>query len=400
MLLLRAMILVFCFPLVARAKFEVPGFELVVTPPAETVLQNEDLRSTTAVWLELIQGAKKTIDLGQMYASGQAGEPLERILEALEEAGTRGVKMRMLLEAKMQRASVPETVDRLKKMKGMDLRVMEFGKLGGDGIQHAKYIVVDRKAAYVGSANFDWRSLKHIHEVGLKITQSKMVRQVQAIFDQDWKAQRSLSLGRRVPPLQRKPTLTKGREKAYLVASPSAYNPKGIAYSEAELVRLISTAKEEIRVQVMDYYPLNRDKTFYPPIDNALRASQARNVKIKLLVSHWNTAKPGIDHLKSLSVLPGVEVKILTIPEAAQGPIPFARVTHSKFMSIDGKRAWIGTSNWTGGYLDNSRNLEVVLQDDKMAQRLDRLHDQMWNSEYAKLVELGTDYPKPNKGGE
>jgi phosphatidylserine/phosphatidylglycerophosphate/cardiolipin synthase-like enzyme len=121
-------------------------------------------------------------------------------------------------------------------------------------------------------------------------------------------------------------------------------------------------------------------------------------VKIKLLVSHWNQSKPGIDYLKSLSVLPGVEVKIATIPEAKEGKIPFARVNHSKFMVIDNKIAWVGTSNWTGGYLDKLRNVEIVVKDDKLAQRLAKLHAQLWDSSYAAKIDIAKDYPKPNKG--
>jgi hypothetical protein len=38
-------------------------------------------------------------------------------------------------------------------------------------------------------------------------------------------------------------------------------------------------------------------------------------------------------------------------------------------MVIDNQLAWVGTSNWAGGYMDLSRNLEVVLRNEKMAQR-------------------------------
>ena len=43
---------------------------------------------------------------------------------------------------------------------------------------------------------------------------------------------------------------------------------------------------------------------------------------------------------------------------------------HSKLMTIDDEIAWVGTSNWTGGYLDNSRNLELVLHSAAMSGRL------------------------------
>ncbi|HZV64939.1 MAG TPA: phospholipase, partial [Telluria sp.] len=64
-----------------------------------------------------------------------------------------------------------------------------------------------------------------------------------------------------------------------------------------------------------------------------------------------------------------------------------------------GKLAWVGTSNWTGGYLDKSRNLEIVLRNEKMAQRIAALHEQTWSSPYAQPLDIQKTYPKPSKGG-
>jgi phosphatidylserine/phosphatidylglycerophosphate/cardiolipin synthase-like enzyme len=381
--------------------FEIPGAELVVTQPVETTLVNEDIRGPVEVWKEMIDGAQKQIDLEHMYASGKAGEPLDEVIERLEAAAYRGVKIRMLLEENMKRASVSETLDRLQKIKGLELRYIKFSEVSGDGIIHTKAMVIDGgRLAFVGSQNFDYRALKHIQETGIKISEKKIAAEVQSIFDQDWKAAGLWTKKKKVPPVQKKPILSDGKSNFYLVASPFAYNPKGVKDSEQELLRLIGEAKEEIRISLLDYYPLNRDKSFYAPIDNAIRAAQARKVKIRLLVSHWNTSKPGVDHLKSLSVLPGVEVKIATIPQAKEGFIPFARVNHSKYMTIDNKIAWVGTSNWTGGYLDKSRNIEIVMKNEEMAKRLSALHDQLWQSPYSAALELTKDYPKVNKGGE
>ncbi|MGO4611968.1 hypothetical protein AB4142_37090, partial [Variovorax sp. 2RAF20] len=68
-------------------------------------------------------------------------------------------------------------------------------------------------------------------------------------------------------------------------------------------------------------------------------------------------------------------------------------------MTIDGELAWTGTSNWSGGYFDNSRNLELVLNDDVMAARLDALYEQLWQSRYAAPLRIDADYPAPDPGG-
>lgn len=381
--------------------FEIPGFELVYTAPVETTLQAEDLRGPVTVWTEMIDNAKKEICLEHFYVSGKDGEPIDTIIASLEKAAARGVKIRFLIEEKsLKGASMPATVEKIKAIKGIQFRTIDWSKMMGDGIIHAKFMIVDGKIGFLGSQNFDWRALKHIHETGVRVSDAKIAGQMQAIFDNDWKAADLIAKGKKVPVLNKKNVFGDSGAKAFLLASPNAYNPKGVGNSEQTLPVLIALAKNEIRIQLLDYYPLNRDKTYYNVFDNALRAAQARKVKIKLMVSHWNQEKPGIDHLKSLSMLPGVEIKIVNLPKAKEGFIPFARVNHSKIMTIDGETAWVGTSNWTGGYMDKSRNLELVINNREFAERIAQLHEQMWSSDYAAKLDISKDYPRPAKGEE
>lgn len=117
-----------------------------------------------------------------------------------------------------------------------------------------------------------------------------------------------------------------------------------------------------------------------------------------MMVANWNTGKPYIDYLKSLQVLPNVDIKVVTIPQAKAGFIPYARALHSKTMEIDGQLAWVGTSNWEGGYMNNSRNLEVIMHSPKMAKELRNVHQQLWDSNYAQRIDVNKDYPTPHPG--
>jgi phosphatidylserine/phosphatidylglycerophosphate/cardiolipin synthase-like enzyme len=386
----------------ATARFDIPGYELVYTAPVETALQADDLRNTAEVWQQMFDAAKTRIDLGQFYVANQQGSLLDGVLQHLKAAGERGVKIRFLMEEKGIRISTPETLEQLKAIPNLELRIIPYQRLSG-GILHAKYLLVDGEQAFVGSQNFDWRALVHIHETGLRISDAGVVGQIQAIFEQDWQAQALLVADKPVPqlPYQPKAETPQGN---YLVASPRAYNPAGVIDSQVELPRLLASAKQRVRVQVMDYAPLSygpeHSRPYYAVIDNALRSAAARGVKIELMVANWNTKKPDIAWLKSLAVVPNVQIKIVTVPPASSGFIPFARVIHSKMMIIDGETAWIGTSNWTGGYLDNSRNLELVLHSPVMSQRVDKLYSQLWDSVYAEPIKLDYDYPAPKPGGE
>lgn len=387
----------------AHADFTIPGFELVQTAPIETTLVNPDLRDPVTVFCEMFDAAKHEIVIGQFYTASRPGTPFEKVLERLEAAGRRGVKIRFLLEQRGIAISEPATIERLRRIPNLDLRVLEYGKLTGGGIIHAKYVVVDAKTAFIGSQNFDWRSFTHIHETGLRITDPTVVGQVQAVFEQDWRAQAQLAAGAAVAPVGASFAAAPAAH-VQLLASPAAYNPPGVADSQATLTALLAQAKSEVRMQALDYAPLgygpDGTRPYYAVIDNAVRAAAARGVTVKLLVSNWNTEKPSIDYLKSLAMLPNVQVRVVTLPQWSGGPIPFARVMHSKTMVVDGKAVWIGTSNWAGGYLDKSRNLEVLLRDDAMAQRVWRMQDQVWNSPYARPLDINKDYPKPLKTGE
>jgi phosphatidylserine/phosphatidylglycerophosphate/cardiolipin synthase-like enzyme len=388
----------------AHADFAIPGYELVHTAPVETTLSTSDLRDPVTVWSQLFDGARTEIVLGQYYAASKAGAPFDGVLARLEAAGRRGVKIRFLLDYKGVSLSDPATLERLRRIPNLELRVLDYSRLTGNGIIHAKYLAVDRKAAYIGSQNFDWRSFTHIHETGLLVTDPAVVAQVQAIFEQDWGAQALLAGGLPVPKFAAGlAPVGAASGSAQLLASPAAYNPPGVLDSEAALPALLAEAKSEVRVQLLDYAPLGYgpggSRPYYAVIDNAIRAAAARGVSVKLMVSNWNTEQPALAYLKSLALVPNVQVRIVTLPMASGGPIPFARVIHSKTMAIDGKLAWVGTSNWSGGYLDKSRNLEIVLRNEKMAQRIAALHEQTWNSPYAQPLDIQKTYPKPSKGG-
>lgn len=397
----------------ARADFTIPGYELVQTAPLETTLSNADLRGPLAVWSELFDKANSEIVLGQFYAVNKAGAPFAQVVDKLAQAGRRGVKIRFLLDKTGVGLSDPATLAQLRAIPNLELRILDYSDLTGNGILHAKYIAVDGKAAYIGSQNFDWRSFSHIHETGLLITDAVVVAQVVATFEQDWQAQALIAAHQAVP--KRVAVLETGAKAALaatairatpaaqLLASPAAFNVPGVADSEAALPALLAAAQTEVRVQLLDYAPLsygpNGTRPYYAVIDTALRAAAARGVHIKLMVSNWNTEQPALAYLKSLALVPNVEIRIVTLPMASTGPIAFARVIHSKTMAIDGKLAWIGTSNWLGGYLDKSRNFEVVLRDEKMARRVAALHEQTWSSAYARPLDILKIYPKPNKGG-
>jgi len=161
-----------------------PGLQLVETFPIETPLDNADLPDAQGVWLEMIGAARTSLDFAEFYASNEPDTRLEAVVLAIEAAAVRGVRVRFLAEEKFYR-TYPETLDRLGKQRGVDVRRLDLGKRTG-GVLHAKYFVVDGAEAFIGSQNFDWRSLTHIQELGMRIRVPHVVRALLDVYESDW----------------------------------------------------------------------------------------------------------------------------------------------------------------------------------------------------------------------
>lgn len=115
------------------------------------------------------------------------------------------------------------------------------------------------------------------------------------------------------------------------MANPPFLAPAGVRDAQTVLGTLFAEAKQTLRIQLLTYSPV-KGTHYWPLVDQALRAAAARGVKVQFLVSDWVFKGKGLAHLKSLSLVPGIEVRIATIPEASTGYLPFARTIHSIYL--------------------------------------------------------------------
>ncbi len=371
-----------------------PAIELVETAPVDTTLDHPDVPEAADVWREMIDGARKTIDLSEFYATSEpgGGGRLEPIIDALGRAAARGVKIRFLVDAGFVQKE-PATVVRLEKMAGISLRRLDWAAYGG-GVLHAKYFIVDGSDAYLGSQNFDWRSLAHIQEVGVRARVPEIAAELEDVFETDWGlaggAPKAARVHRAAPKL---PLAVDGAEVTP-VASPKGWLPDESLWELPRLVELVDGAKERVRVQHLTYQAAARG-VYFDDLEAALRRAAARGVKVELLVSDWCKRKGCIEGLKSLTVLPNVTVKLLTLPPASAGFIPYARVAHAKYLVVDGARAWIGTGNWERDYFYASRNVGIIIDGGPLPPRLDRFFTDNWQSPYAERVDPAAEYTPP-----
>ncbi|MBN2602193.1 MAG: hypothetical protein JXR87_09390 [Candidatus Marinimicrobia bacterium] len=377
----------------AFAQFPYQDFEIVESIPLETVLDNPEIRNTFSVWLEMINSAKKTIDIEQFYISNLEGESLEPIIRALEKAADRGVLIRIIAEKRMAE-TYPKTLARLDERKNISVRkIAVFSESGG--VQHSKYFIVDNEQVFLGSQNFDWRALDHIHEIGLRIRHREYAGRMSKLFDLDWKQ----SQGNRLYPLKADresdwmeiPVEAQEAIRFYATASPLGNVPLSFREDLPAIVELIDNAKKRIYVQLLSYSPSGKE-SYFGELDNALRRAAARGVDVRLLCSDWCQHKYEIPFLKKLVEQENLDVKLSTIPQWSGGYISFARVEHCKLMIIDDNLSWIGSSNWKRDYFYGSRNVAVVVEDKLMNTTLTKLFLKSWDGPYAWRIDPKKEY--------
>ena len=147
----------------------------------------------------------------------------------------------------------------------------------------------------------------------------------------------------------------------------------------------------------MSYTLVGYDKKYWDELDRALRRAAARSVEVQFIVADWSMSSSKQDFLKSLQVMPHLEVRVMSIPQYSEHFVNFGRVVHAKYMVVDGQWSWIGTSNWSRDYFHGSRNVGLVVEGKAFAAQLDDWFGRMWSSEYAATVEPSTTYRAPRR---
>jgi phosphatidylserine/phosphatidylglycerophosphate/cardiolipin synthase-like enzyme len=392
--------------------------QLGETRPVGTKIGNPALPSAHDVWIDMIRGAEKTLDLEQFYLSTWPGEPMDDVVDEIGRAASRGVRVRLLLDHRMH-DTYPRTADSLDRVAGIDVRTIAIAKITGSGVQHAKFFLVDGEETWLGSQNFDWRSLKHIHEVGVRIRDASIASEFGRVFDMDWAVSASVDtmagdslerVAKSVTVSGAPPTSADPAHPAYparlpvrLVQSPgdtaevwTSYSPRrfipdSTRWDRDAIVRMLDGARREIVLQLLTYGTGERER-HDDALDQALRRAARRGVRVKMLISDWMAGRAAMRELDSLAAEPNIEVRLSVIPEWNGGYIPFARVDHSKYVTVDGTWTWVGTSNWEPGYFHGSRNIAVTIRNKKIAADARQIFAASWDAPGNLPVKQGATY--------
>jgi phosphatidylserine/phosphatidylglycerophosphate/cardiolipin synthase-like enzyme len=387
-----------------------PPVQLVETAPIETKLGNPALPTAASVWVEMIGGAKKSVDLEEMYFGHWPGEPMGPVIDALGAAAKRGVRVRLILASGMYK-TYPQPADSMATLPNVEVRLLDMKQVSGGGIQHSKYFVVDGEQVYEGSQNFDWRSLKHIHEMGARVRNAQVADLFERVFNSDWPVATPIGAAAASPvpagappaaaPLPALPILIVQAPGDTVAVWPSfdpvGHIPDPSLWDRDAVVRLLDGARRDIAIQVYTY-GLGRRSERDSTLDLALRRAAARGVHVRIVVCDWEPDNDRITDLQRLSEVPNVETRMISIPEWSGGYIPFARVDHCKYMVVDSLWTWVATSNWEPEYFLSSRNTALTLRNRPIALQAHQSFDASWNSPATRVVRAGETYEKKIHG--
>jgi len=363
--------------------------------------------SARSTWLKMMDHAKYQITIGSLYFSAPKKSSMTAIVSVLKSAAKRGVKVRILVDDALKSEGAVALAS-LKALPNISIRMINYNALTG-GVMHAKYMIIDGQDSFLGSQNFSADALTQTHEMGIRIENKPLARTLTAIFDLDWQI---AALGsdqqaiqhllqtyhpKHAPVNALNPVILHdhGQLMLYPAFSPAKTTPKQFASEQTEIVRLINQAAHSIHIQVMLYSTQVWPDGYWPVIDSALRRAAARGVKIQLLVANWALRKTDLPDLKSLEILPTVQVKFVTLPEYQHKFIPYSRVEHCKYMVVDGYLSWIGTGNWEPNYFTACRDMALIIHSTYLAEQLDSIFHAVWQSQYAAVLQPDKNYQPP-----
>uniref|UniRef100_A0A0K0DC18 Phospholipase D domain protein n=1 Tax=Angiostrongylus cantonensis TaxID=6313 RepID=A0A0K0DC18_ANGCA len=341
------------------------------------------------------------------------------IYNTLLKTAQRGVKVK--ISQTYRDGGYSETANLATESNGnVQVRSLDFTQWYPGGILHTKSWVVDGKHLYVGSANFDWRSLTQIKELGMAVFDCPcLAEDLTKLLQIHWdmgapgaKIPASWPVAYATSAYHERPTTvpqSEGDQAVYFSASPPGFQSCGRESDIDAMVKLIDEAQESLDMAVMEYAPctlyLKPLNLWYARLDEAIRrAAFDRQVKVRFLFSRWaHTSAKYYSYLRSLqdlsSQLPcryvdhkctrrgSIQVGLIEVPDLQYGAIPYSRVDHNKYFVTE-KAVYIGTSNWTPDYWKYTAGIGMVIRADDISQnstvvnQIVQIFERDWNSDY------------------
>lgn len=143
--------------------------------------------------VRLIDGARRTVrvQLLTYRARNKDGSVFADLEDAMKRASARGVKVELLVADWSKRPGTIEGLQALHAPPGLTVKLVTIPRWSGGFIPfarvaHAKYLVVDGQAAWLGTSNWERLYFTHSRNVGLVIEGAAFARQLDRFFTDTW----------------------------------------------------------------------------------------------------------------------------------------------------------------------------------------------------------------------
>jgi phosphatidylserine/phosphatidylglycerophosphate/cardiolipin synthase-like enzyme len=277
--------------------------------PAGTMALTIEPEAGIAPALKLIQSAKHSIDL-TMYELEDS-----RIEQALEQAESRGVQVRVLLNegyyGQPDRVNPNQTAFDYLQAHGVPVRwTPKYFAL-----THQKTLVVDDTTSLIMTYNFTPQYYATSRDFGITDTDSKDIGAIESTFNADWQAQK--------------------------ITAPSGDDLLWSPGSETAMIELINQANASLKIY--------NEEMADGKIVSALDAAAKRGVNVQVVMtdsSEWHA------NFRKLTGA-GVQVRVY----AASAPL----YIHAKMILVDNRTAFLGSENFSIGSLNDNRELGIIL---------------------------------------
>ncbi|MBM4370970.1 MAG: hypothetical protein FJ098_04910 [Deltaproteobacteria bacterium] len=269
----------------------------------------------------------------------------DAVVEELAAAAGRGVRVRVLLEG-----DVDANTSRVAELRGRGVEA----KLDGPArYTHAKLVVVDRRAALLGSTNWSWMSVHRNNEADVLVTDPVLAGFFAQVAGTLWAA------------------------PAAAVDAPVTRTSNGVALSDGDYVphaqELIAAAQTRICLIVYGLNPNPR----YPDSDvfqllDALAAARDRGADVRVILE-WAGYGAEVNEVNELAV------EALLQRGLAVRFDPADVITHAKVLLADDE-AIVGSNNWGHGGFHLYHEVGLRTAEPTVVTALEAFCDGLWEA--------------------
>ncbi len=265
------------------------------------------------------------------------------IVQALIDARSRGVDVRLILDAKNLESKSSQKIANELKNAGVVVTPSspEFS------ITHAKAMVIDKRRAIIMSLNLT-TIFEKTRDYAVSTEDACVVQEFLSVFDAD--VSNAAAHTKVTPPLS----------CASLLWSP--------VNSESRLVSLIDSAKTSIATSSENL----GDKA----IDEALAKAAARGVKTRVLAPLCDLNPNPVLNVPILREMDAEKIDARAMPAPSGREQPYI---HAKMMIVDGARAYVGSINFSENSTRHARELGIIFDDQNTIAQISAIYETDWS---------------------